>query len=311
MTMSTENVDANNAAAAGQDDGEEVNWNAAKEFFSQRIDDGEDDGEGEDEGEGEGEGEGDDEGEGEGTDDGSNTGDDASDDGDLVEIHVKGQAMLVPPQFADAFEKYRREQRERDGRLGGENSQLKERLARLEGILESGGRQDQKKSGPQKPPASLALTDIEEWDRQNEAYIDAKVDQKIAQLRDEGTQKEQQQAQIAAAQKQYVAWANKFYATHDHLDHPVIRPVVGQVFREHLNELREFGDDYEGAFDHLAKLATARVKGIMALNKKNNQRAPKLLTSSKSGRKPTAKPEEVKEFSTADWQAKKRENLRL
>src|SRR6185295_17880692 len=61
-----------------------------------------------------------------------------TDQGDgLVEVRIKGKTVKMHKEAADAYSEFVRETRERDGRLGGEIAQLRERSARLEGMIEN------------------------------------------------------------------------------------------------------------------------------------------------------------------------------
>lgn len=215
-----------------------VNWNAADEFFN-----------------------------GNKPEDGAGTPapESGTDDG-TVEVRIKGRPVKMNKEAADAYSEFVRETRERDGRLGGEIAALRERSARLEGMVETVNRsQVPSPAGPDiaPPPAKLAIENFEEWQRQMLAYQGAMMLRQQAELEQKyqnDQQVQQTQAQRDAAQR---AWADRFYGQNPHLNKPHLRDIVTSVYREHASEIDALnGTNIADAHDRLAELADARIVEI-------------------------------------------------
>lgn len=301
MGNSTQNTDTSTDAAKGQDEGYEVNWDAANEFFNQRVDDEEPATDDTDESDTDTSSDDSDK------DDSSDAGDTDTQDDDLVDVHIDGRVITMAAEDAAVLEAYRRKQRARDGRLGGENGQLKERLTRLEARLEERDRLTSKEdSGPQKPPSSLAHTDFEQYMEKYDAWRDHQEQVRLNDLKAEFNGEIGQAQQKTAEQKEHEAWAAAFYRANRHLDRPELKPTVGLVFKENLAELAEYGDDHEGAFQRLGELATARIKGIIALGNSNKNKIPNLEKSGASGYRGKKKETPAKPFTASGWVDRKR-----
>lgn len=266
-----------------------VDWEAAEEFLSGQEDgvDPEDD-------------DSDDDG------DDPDTGDEEAQP-ELVEVRLRGHTLMLPPEQAAAIEEYRRENRERDGRLGGQISQYQERLARLEAIQAERDRlaMQATEDAPRRPDPELALRDFPKWEQQWAEYQQYEQAKLIHSLETRYVQEREAEKRALAIAQRNEAWANSFYTSNPHLNKPVLKPVVAAVFRENQQELESYGDDYGAAFHRLAQLTDARVKEIMSLGKPNPNRAPSLEASgSRAPKKPASKP--TPDFTMSDWSARKR-----
>lgn len=231
---------------------------------------------------------------------------------ELVEVRVKGRVLMLPRADAEAIEQFRRETRERDGRLGGELATTRERLARLEGMLEKQqpSRDEPEPQGPTPPDHNLALTDFAEWQRQWDAYQRAEMTRVQQELVNRYEQERARERQETAAASRNREWADHFYRSNPHLNRPAIRPLVSQVYAENQRELDGYGDDIAGAFSRLAELTDARVSEIASYGKTGTkQKVPQLESSSAPAPAP-AEPEPRKRFSTAAWMAKERERMK-
>ena len=102
----------------------------------------------------------------------------------LVEVSIRGRKVLMSEEAANAHRDYMREVRERDGRLGGEIAQLRERSAKLEGALDTiaKGQGRTREDDLRPPPAKLAIEDFEEYHRQMVTYNEALMARGQAEL---------------------------------------------------------------------------------------------------------------------------------
>jgi hypothetical protein len=239
---------------------------------------------------------------------------DTTQDGGLVEVSVKGRKVKMTKEAAEAFEEFRREGRERDGRLGGEIARLREEHARLAGTVDAlrdrnTGTEDDL---PKPPPPELAREDFAEYHRQMLAYNAAMM---VSQQRElEGRYDADQKDRSAKEQKDREAksWVEKFYADHPHLAKPHVRPIVQSVFFENAKEINGYGDDVDGAHTRLAELAEERLVLIKQDGKEIDPKKPPRLegagTPAPKPAKETAQP--VKRLSAAEWQRRERARLR-
>jgi hypothetical protein len=236
-------------------------------------------------------------------------GDGAGGDPEMVEVRVKGRTISLPREDAEAIESFRRETRERDGRMGGELQQTRERLAALEAVVTDRHVTQAGPTAPQKPPWKLATENFQEYERQYDAY----VDHKIAAARNELVEafNEEQKAQKAAAISEQAnqSWVSGFYATHAHLNKPLLRPTVGQVFKENESELEAYGNDVQSAYARLAELAEARLTEV-ATQGRQLRRPPTFEGGTRTVRQVTKSPRDTTPFSTANWIARERAKMR-
>jgi hypothetical protein len=323
MKMSNGNTAENTpldgpAGAANEEFGDEgsVNWDAAKEVFQPK-------GQGGTTEPGDGEGDQivyvDEEGNeltpeeveaarAEGAEIDGEGGDGAGGDPEMVEVRVKGRTITLPREDAEAFESFRRETRERDGRMGGELQQTRERLAALEAVVVDRNVAT-KPTAPQKPPWKLATENFQEYEKQWDAY----VDHKIATSRNELVEayNEEMKAQKAATMSEQAnqAWVAGFYSENKHLNKPMFRPTVGQVFKENEQELESYGNDVESAYARLAELAEARLTEV-ATQGRTLRRPPRFEGGTRTVRQVTKSPRDTTPFSTANWIAKERAKMR-
>lgn len=227
---------------------------------------------------------------------------------EFVEFRHRGRTLKVDKDTATVLEELRRDARGQNGRLGSELAQTRERLARLEG--EIGARREPEQEAQLTPPDPLLATrDIAAWQRQYDAYHTAKTERMQRDLeRKYLADRDQMTAQLTRGQKDR-EWADRFYSRHEHLDDPDLKPIVSQVYVEHKAEIDAYGDDLQGAHDHLAELADARLvrlrKAGRAEIETDKRRPPRVETS--AGPTPKGKPEEKpRDFSAARWVAEQR-----
>lgn len=227
------------------------------------------------------------------------------------QFKYRGKTLTAQsPEEATAIEELIVENRRQSGRLGDENHQLKERLARLEGRL------DAPTSVPVvpdilPPTIDLARTDPERWQADLLAYNAAMAarlkDEIESDVRAELTRKDQQAAEEAAVR----SWGDGFYAAHDHLDNPHRRTIVQAVYREHAKEIASFGDDTGAAYDRLAELADDAIAVIAGSGRpsRHTTRPPRL--EGPSARSVTRQPDPERPALTGNsWLAKERARMR-
>jgi hypothetical protein len=230
---------------------------------------------------------------------------------DLVEVRIKGRVLSLPREDAEAIEAYRREQRERDGRVGGELQQYRERLAALEAVtrdraMAAQGTQQQL----QKPSAQLALDDFPEYERQRDQYIDHRIATAVNELALAVDGEQKAQKAVAMTEQQNQAWVASFYSENSHLNKPLIRPIVGQVYEAHEKELEDYGDDYVSAFQRLAELTETRITELNAAGR-TLRRPPQMEGATRTVQ--VVKKESLRDstpFNTANWVARERAKMR-
>jgi hypothetical protein len=261
-----------------------VNWKAAREHMLGRAADGEDQA-----------------GEGAG-----------STEQEFREFKYRGKTLRVDADTYEVLAGLNREARGANGKLGAELAQTRERLARLEGAT---ARQveDRKPEDDIKPPDPLLATkDIAAWQAQYDAYHTAKMAQQAARLEEKymGAVREVND-RVQTAQRD-AKWAEGFYSSYDHLDHPDIKPIVSQVYQENFDEIKNLEGDLEGQYDRLAELADARILRLRRVGTETDndtepkqRRRPRLESS--AGPTPRGKTEDKpREFSAASWVARQR-----
>jgi hypothetical protein len=272
-----------------------VNWAAAEAFLTGRDAEAADP-----------------EGDGEGADDTTQN------EPEFVEVSVKGRKIKMAPADAAAFEDFRREVRERDGRLGGENAQLKERLARIEGMLEAQAKREEKPAIPDVTPPDprLAETDFAEWQRQNTIYHAAMMQKMAAELRAEYdkdkaaiTSDLKNQSAKEREERESKQWAEQFYGTYTHLNKPNLRAIVQGVYNSNAQEINAAGSTVE----QQKLLATKVEQAVMELTMtgkeiNRNNKPPRVEGAGAPRSKEQPKPVEV--VTGASWQAKRRALMR-
>lgn len=247
-----------------------------------------------------------------GADDESASG--AADDG-MVGVRIRGREVRMPKEAADAYREQMREVRERDGRLGGEIAQLKERSARLEGMVTNvRGANTTPTDDLKPPPAKLAIENFEEWQRQFLAYHGQMMLRQQADLEGKYTADQTAQREAASKDASQRAWAQKFYAENPHLDKPHLHDIVTSVYRRNAREIDDLTKiSVEDAHERLAELADEAVVAIKSDGKRiegeTRNRPPRLEGAGTPGGKSkgAAQPEPV---SAASWSARKRAQLR-
>jgi hypothetical protein len=230
----------------------------------------------------------------------------------LKEFRYKGRVLQVAAEDYDVLEDLRRQARGENGKLGSENANLKERLARLEGILEASvtpGAGAKKDEGPRMPPPELALEDFPAWQRQQEEYLEWKLEQKAQAARQEYetrmTEGARQQAEAAEAQQN----AHLFYQENSHLDHAAFKRVVAQVWVEHKAELGSLAEEDQRT--RLAELADTRIAEIRSTGGRSAKpRLPSLEGSSVAPPKTQAVAPSDRPYSAADFVRAARERMR-
>jgi hypothetical protein len=244
---------------------------------------------------------------------------------EVKEFRYRGKTVKVNAEQHELLEDLRREARGANGRIGSELARTKERLARMEGMLAS--RQAGGEEAPEadlerlRPDPKLATRDIDAWTKQNDIYQDAKVARRLEQLetkyREDVASNQQKAAEAARTQ----AWADRFYATYDHFDDPLLKKVVTDAYLEHRAEIDNYGEDVEQAHERLAELADDRLLRLRKAGKladpedpnaNNRRRLPTFESSARATPRgePKEKPDESRRnFSASSWSAKER--LRL
>lgn len=230
-------------------------------------------------------------------------------DPQLVEVKLKGRTLKLSAEDAAAVEAFRREGRERDGRIGGENAAMKERLARLEGRIEEQTRAP-RESRPSitRADPKLVETDFAAWQVQQETYYAAKMAEMKMELEvkyEMDRTQEREQAQEAARVK---SWADTFYSDHDYLDNPRLRGTVQTVYVNHQNDILAAGA-VKDQHTLLASLVDDELVELRKVGKTNTRQPPRLEGSSTpSTRMP--KDDERKPVTAASWVAQKRAQMR-
>lgn len=230
----------------------------------------------------------------------------------LVEVSVKGRKIKMSPEDAAAIEEFRREVRERDGRLGGENAQMRERLARLEGQVDAVSRAPRTVAPAIQPPdPKLVESDFAAYHQQLLAYQAAKMAEMQTELENRYNADRQQVQTQTEEERRSTAWANRFYADYDHLGKtPRVKKIVAEVYEDHKAEIDSLGSVKE-QHERLAELADSELLSLKSVSRDANlkNKPPRLEGGSTPvpGKAPAAPPER---FSGAKWVAQKRAALR-
>lgn len=197
----------------------------------------------------------------------------------VKEFRYKGRTLKVSPEEYEVLDDLLRQARGENGRLGGENAQLRERLARLEGMLETTIVSPPKKEeGPRQPPPELALDDFPAWQKQHDEWLEWKLEQKAQAARadyESRVAEERQQTEKAQAAAHN---ANLFYKENTHLDHDAFKRTVAEVWVDHASELGQLSTKAER--DRLAELADARLTAIRSAGGRSAKPRPPQLEGS-------------------------------
>ena len=223
----------------------------------------------------------------------------------LVEVSIRGRKVLMSPEAADAHRDYMREVRERDGRLGGEIAQLRERSAKLEGALDTISKGRTREDDLRPPPAKLAVEDFEEYHRQMITYNEALMAKGQAELVDRYERETQTRETQTAEQRRATTWAQKFYAKNPELNNPRLRSVISDIYREHQSDIEYLPDEDGHAL--LADLVETELVTIRQNGKTNptSKRPPRLEGAARGGARP-AKEERTTPLTTSSWVARER-----
>jgi len=248
-----------------------------------------------------------------GAGDGEEAGDDAEKQTETVarEFKYRGKTVTVDPDTYSLLEDLKNEARGTNGRLGSELAKARERLAKLEGVVSVRHETPGTDTELTPPDPLLATRDIAEWQRQYDGYHSAKTARQMEALEKKHftfVREVETKARQAQAQKE---WADSFYRSYDHLDHPEIKPIVAQAYTENREEIDTLSG--EDAYERLAELADERLVRLRAAGKEaeptNNKRRPPRIESS-AGPTPRGKTEETpREFSAASWVARERQKM--
>lgn len=230
--------------------------------------------------------------------------------GDLVEVSVRGRKVKMTQEAAEAHAEFVRQTRERDGRLGGELQQLRERLARTEGaIAATTAGKPAKADELQPPPADLAIQDYAEYHRQMLAYNKASMELQKLELVEQYNQREEAKVSAARRNQEQTKWATDFFAGNPELGKPYLRPIVKDVYLEHSAEIDAINesDGAKAAHERLAELSHERLVAIKSEGKQleSTTKPPRLEGAGAPAGKRVETP--AKEFTLSDWKRKKRE----
>jgi len=235
---------------------------------------------------------------------------------DIIEVSIKGKKVKMTREAAEAHAAFVRDTRERDGRLGGELAQLRERSARLEGIVESvrAERRTDEQPTIKPPPADLAESDFAEYHRQMLAYHEAKIEEQRATLETRYETDQREQRTTSEKETAEKLWAERFYRVHPHLNKPRLRKIVFDVYRENVKEINGYTDEGE-QHERLAELADEAVVSITQDGKDITaptiNRPPRLEGGGTPAPAGKGKPEpKFEPVTAAGWSAKKRAALR-
>ncbi len=224
---------------------------------------------------------------------------------DTVEVRIKGRTLSLPREDAAALEEYRRENRERDGRLGGELQTTRERLAALEAVQTDRSAGITADQGPERPDPKLALSDFPEYARLQDKYTDHKVNAAVGKLATAYNEDKVATKQALIQEQSDRSWVGGFYQDHAHLNTPSLRSVVSQVFAENLAELEEYGTNRASAYGRLAELTETRVAELTNTSR-TLRRPPVMEGATRAVRKVISKEPPRSTFSASNWIARER-----
>lgn len=239
--------------------------------------------------------------------------------GDLVPVRIKGRQVMMSKEAADAHAEFVRETRERDGRLGGEIANLRERSARLEGMIETVRAPQRAADDIEPPPAKLAIENYEEYHRQMLAYNAAMMMRQQVEIEQKYNSDQGQRQAAAREEARKKAWADGFYAENPHLNKPRVRDLVVAVYRDNHKEIDSLINegDVTGANERLAELADEALldikkgEGRPASQQANtSNRPPHLEGAGTPSNDKGSKADRFTPVSSASWVSRKRAALR-
>lgn len=227
----------------------------------------------------------------------------------LKEFKYRGKTVKVDAETHALLEEINKEARGTNGRLGSEIARLREQHARLEGMVTARTPEPAREPELTPPDPMLATRDIAEWQRQNDAYHDAKLARLQHQLEEKYIRNVTAAQEHIDRQAKEKEWADSFYNQYDHLDNPELKPVVAQVYTEHKAEIDALGD-VTAAHERLAELADARLLRVSEAGRgktttPKTNRPPRVESSAGATPRGT-RTESPTQFSAATWQAQQR-----
>lgn len=239
-----------------------------------------------------------------------------------LEFSYRGRKVKVDAETHGILEELRKEARSGNGRIGSELARTRERLARLEASAAARGTTEQRPDDDAdilrlKPDPKLATRDFPAWEAANETYQDAKAARKLERLEQKYREDQAAQQTRADEARRTTDWANRFYATYDHYDDPILKPVVTQAYLDNRAEIDAYGEDVEAAHERLAELADERLVRLKKAGKiaddatstpnDNRRRVPTIESSARATPRGEQKPDESRrDFSASSWVAKQR-----
>lgn len=231
------------------------------------------------------------------------------------EFSYKGKKLKVDPETHEVLSDLLRQSRGQNGRLGAELARTRERLAKVEGILVARGTPEPAEPDIKPPDPKLAIQDIAAWQREYDAYRDAREEQSLRRLEQKYLGDQDEQRRRADEDRRSKEWADKFYSTNEHLDDPDVKPVVGMVYAQHKPEIDEIEqtDGLEAAHARLAELADAKLVRVKTAGKTvtNNRRPPRIESSGGAPRTVESAPDESRRnFGAGAWLSKERQRMR-
>lgn len=228
---------------------------------------------------------------------------------EAVEVRIKGRTVLMTPEDAAAYQEFVRETRERDGRLGGELAQLRERLARNEGALSTLQSAGTPTAAEELAPPSdkLALEDWAEYHRQMTAWQARLVQRQASELEARYAAAEAERTQTTAQAEQDTRWVTDFYTEYNHLDRPELKSIVRDAYVARQTEIDALPQSEAHAL--LAELAQERILQVNRALQNKTDRPPR---TEGAGRQSTARKKDTEEkpMSGEAWMRRKRAQLR-
>jgi hypothetical protein len=218
--------------------------------------------------------------------------DETQDDDGQVEVTIKGRKLQTTPEVAAAIKDWRREIRARDGRLGGENAQLRERLARLEGAVEAQQTAPTTHQMPElkPPPPELLVENPAEWQRQLTTYMAGVQSLDRQELVERYETDREQERESARLQAEGVQWAQGFYAEYPEFNKPGVRAIVSNLYTSNEDAILASGNA-EDQYDALAEMTKDTLEESFGARdrsrKSTKNQPPNLEGASSPGRKPT------------------------
>lgn len=210
---------------------------------------------------------------------------------------------------AAAIEELIRQSRGANGRLGQENAELRERLARVEGRLSAAPEHKEPEVELTPPSMQLARENPEAWYAEHLRYEAAMLQKQRLDI-ESSVRAEMAARDIADRQEQsHKAWGAAFYAGNKHLDTPSRRALVLSAYQSNAEEINSFGNDVAGAHARLAELAESAIAEVGVLDSKTTTRPPQLESSTRRVSQPQ-KVQQKEVVTGSSWIAKERARMR-